>query len=179
MSDELVDLCDEDNNLTGEKISKNEAHAQGLWHRVAHVWIYNSQGEVMLQLRAKNKANFPAVWDISVAGHVSAGEDPLVSTIREISEEIGLIVKPADLQFVLISKTKKSYSSNLNLHFGYTYFLQYDGAIEDLKLQTEEVEAVKFFTIAEIKKALEENPAEFVPHGDHWLEILAEIEKNK
>lgn len=68
MGDELVDICDENNNLHGIRKTTSEAHRAGLWHRASHVWIYNSKGEILLQLRAKEKLLYPDMWDISAAG---------------------------------------------------------------------------------------------------------------
>ncbi len=93
MADELIDICDENNNLLGIRKMKSEAHWEGLWHRAAHTWIYNSRKEVLLQLRAKNKELYPAVWDYAAAGHISAGEEPLDASVRETQEEIGLSAK--------------------------------------------------------------------------------------
>ncbi len=58
MVDELIDICDENNNLLKIQKMKSEAHRDGLWHRTSHVWIYNSNGEILLQLRAKTKTFF-------------------------------------------------------------------------------------------------------------------------
>ena len=55
MADELIDICDENNNLIDIQKMKSEAHKDGLWHRASHIWIYNSNGEILLQLRAKEK----------------------------------------------------------------------------------------------------------------------------
>lgn len=37
MPDEMIDICDENNNLTGIQKKKSEAHESGLWHRAAHI----------------------------------------------------------------------------------------------------------------------------------------------
>jgi isopentenyldiphosphate isomerase len=121
MADEPIDICDEENNLTGVQKMKSEAHRDGLWHRNSHIWIYNSKGEILLQLRAKNKIFFPDVWDISVAGHVDLGEDPIVSGIREAKEEIGLEIKPENLSFFQIKKTQTIFKNIKNNEFYYVY----------------------------------------------------------
>ena len=53
MVDELIDIFDENNNALNVQKMKSEAHKLGLWHRASHIWIYNSSGEILLQLRAK------------------------------------------------------------------------------------------------------------------------------
>lgn len=93
MADELIDIVDENDVPTGIQKMKSLAHADGSWHRVAHIWIYNSKGEVLLQLRAPNKLLYPNKWDVSVAGHIGAGEDIIAGAQREIQEEIGVKIK--------------------------------------------------------------------------------------
>lgn len=177
MGDELIDICDEKNNLLGIQKMKSEAHRTGLWHRAAHIWIYNSKGEILLQLRAKNKLLYPAVWDVSAAGHVTAGEDPITSGLREIEEEIGLKVKQKDLQFVNIREARAIYKDIKNNEFYYVYFLKFDGDIKTLKVQEEEVEKISFVSIKKIEKELKTKPEKYLPHGEYWFEVMNEIKR--
>ena len=143
MADELIDIYDESNNLTGVRKMKSEAHKEGLWHRNTHIWIYNPKGEILLQLRAKDKDLYPDMWDISAAGHVAAGEDPLTAGVREIEEEIGLNVKKEDLQFFKIRKVMVVYKKIKNNEFNYIYLLKFDGDAKRLRLQDEEVQEIR------------------------------------
>lgn len=72
MADELIDIFDENNNPRGIQKLKSEAHKEGIWHRAVHIWIYNLKGEILLQLRSKNKELYPDRWDVSAAGHGGA-----------------------------------------------------------------------------------------------------------
>ena len=90
MSEEYVDLFDSDDRPLSRSVPKRQAHQQGLWHRSAHVWIYDRTGNILMQKRAQTKDTFPGLWDISVAGHISAGEPPTEGALRELKEEIGL-----------------------------------------------------------------------------------------
>jgi len=177
MSDELIDIYDENNNPTGARKMKSEAHCDGLWHRNIHIWIYNSVGEILLQLRAKEKPLYPDVWDVSVAGHVGTGEDLLVSALREVEEEIGLKIKPEDLQFFKIRKINMVYKEIQNNEFAYIYFLKFDGDISQLKLQDEELQAIKFFSVQKIEAELKANPDKFAPCGDYWFEVIEEVKR--
>ena len=82
-------------------LERSEAHEKGLWHRSAHIWVYNDKSEILLQLRSANKIIFPNRWDVSSAGHIGAGEIPLDSAIRELKEEIGITDIAEDLHFNL------------------------------------------------------------------------------
>src|SRR4030042_1576211 len=170
MGDELIDICDESNNLINVQKMKSEAHEKGLWHRATHIWVYNSKGEILLQLRAKGKLLFPDVWDVSVGGHVSAGEDPITSGLREIEEEIGLKAKKEDLEFFQIRKIKAVYKNIKNNEFSYIYFLKFDGDTKKLKVQDEEIQEIKFIPIKKIEEELKTNSKKYLPHGDYWLE---------
>ncbi len=73
---EMFDVLDKNGNKTGDVKTKKELHENGLWHSAVHVWIYNSKGEILLQKRSMKVTNWPGRWDISVAGHIPAGETP-------------------------------------------------------------------------------------------------------
>ncbi len=175
MADELIDICDENNNLLGIQKMKSEAHRVGLWHRAAHVWVYNSKGEVLLQLRAKNKELYPAVWDCAAAGHVSAGEEPLISGLRETMEEIGLSLKEKDLEFYKVFKRAVIFRHMDNKEFYYVYFFKYDGDITNLKLQEEEVETIRFFPILEFETGIKTHPENYVAPSSYWFDVVGEL----
>ena len=102
MSEEYVDLFDSDDRPLSRSVPKRQAHQQGLWHRSAHVWIYDRTGNILMQKRAQTKDTFPGLWDISVAGHISAGETPTEGALRELKEEIGLEVQPDQLELLTV-----------------------------------------------------------------------------
>ncbi|MFA5125524.1 MAG: NUDIX domain-containing protein [archaeon] len=166
MNEELVDVVNSSTGLPiGEKVTKNIAHDKGIWHLAAHIWIYNSRGEILLQFRSKQKKLFPSLWDISVAGHIGAGEEALTCAIREMKEEIGLSVKPSDLEKVFTFKFSVSANDNMQNNEVCSVFLfKYDGLAKDLVLQKEEVEKVKFFSIDFLKKEFSNTK-----HAGHYL----------
>ncbi|MGV8168702.1 MAG: NUDIX hydrolase [Candidatus Nanoarchaeia archaeon] len=175
MTDELIDIFNAQNNNSKVAKMKSEAHKKGLWHRATHIWLYNSNGDLLLQLRAKEKSLYPDMWDVSVGGHVSAGEEPITSGIRELKEELGLKAREKDLVFFGIRKVNHIYKKINNKEFLYVYLLKYDGDIKKLKLQKEEVQKIKFFSQEELKKDVKNNPHKFLPHGTYWNEIMREV----
>jgi isopentenyl-diphosphate Delta-isomerase len=180
MPDELVDIVDENNNPTGEKAMKSKAHREGLWHRAAHVWIYDSDGNVLLQLRSKRKALYPGLWDVSVAGHIGAGDDPAETALREIGEEIGLSsIKQEDLFFYKVKKASIVFDGMTNNEFYYIYFLKYDGPKEALKRQEEEVDDLRFVPVAQALEEYSSHPERFVSHRNYWNEIMEQLSKIK
>lgn len=47
---------------------------------------------MLLQRRAAQKDSWPLLWDVSVAGHVAAGESAYDAAVREAREELGIEV---------------------------------------------------------------------------------------
>ena len=100
---EYVDNLDPD---TGEPIEGNEAvlrsvaHKQGNWHRSVHVLVLSKDGKLILQKRGENIHASAGKWDISVGGHVSAGQSPLEAALRELKEELAIDATPEQLHEV-------------------------------------------------------------------------------
>ncbi len=100
MMKEFLDIVDENGQPTGAIVDREIAHANGIWHRTSHVWLVRRKKgkiQILLQKRAGNKSSFLGCYDISSAGHIPAGEDCLISAIRELKEELGVQAEEADL----------------------------------------------------------------------------------
>lgn len=172
MLDELIDIFDKNNKPLNKTVMKSLAHADGLWHQGAHVWVVNQLGQVLLQMRSKEKELHPSAWDTSAAGHVGAGEDPRTAARRELEEELGIEAKPEDLQFYKIRKQEGGYKHLKNNEFHNIYFYTFDGKIEDLKLQKEEIDAVKFFSLEELAKEYKAHREQFANSPDEIADVL-------
>ncbi len=96
---ELLDLCTPDGHTLGRTKSRGLVHRDGDWHRTLHVWVVltaTSPTSILLQRRSLTKETHPGKVDVSVAGHVRAGET-VFDALREAEEEIGLVVRPREL----------------------------------------------------------------------------------
>jgi len=94
---ELIDVLTSDGLPTGIVKPKHEIHRDGDWHRAAHLWIVTPDDRVLLQRRAFSKESWPGLWDVSVAGHIGAGESAIDAIVREAHEELGLILTLGEL----------------------------------------------------------------------------------
>jgi isopentenyldiphosphate isomerase len=94
---ELLDVLTPDGLPAGRTKPKPDVHRHGDWHRAAHLWLVTPGGRVLLQRRAAVKENWPNLWDVSVAGHISAGESAIDAAVREAQEELGLALAPEEL----------------------------------------------------------------------------------
>ena len=149
---ELLDIVDENNNLTSLKEERKIAHEMNLWHRHVSCWIMNKKGEILLQKRSKNKKKNPNKW-AKTGGHVDSGEKVEDAILREIKEEIGIDVDKKDLELLDIYKSQ----DENNKYFGYNYFVYVNYPIKQYTLQKSEVSRVKYVTIEKIEKAKEIN----------------------
>ncbi|MEM8762793.1 MAG: NUDIX domain-containing protein [Bacteroidota bacterium] len=171
--DEYVDILDEDGNYTLTSLLKSEAHRQGLFHPTVHIWCYDPQGLILLQQRGKHKKTFPLLWDVSVAGHVGAGESMEVGAEREVFEEIGVSIQVQKLEKLKIFKTEHRHSEILfDREFNHT-FLYPLPQTTTLTPQASEVEALKWFTIVDFEKMVSENDPRLVPNSENrYQEVI-------
>ncbi|MFX3633264.1 MAG: NUDIX domain-containing protein [Candidatus Pristimantibacillus sp.] len=98
MSEEYLDIYDEQMNPLGTA-TRSETHTKGYWHRTFHCWLTRREGNrrfVRFQLRQSGKDTYPDHYDITVAGHLSAGET-MRDAVRELEEEIGVIISFEEL----------------------------------------------------------------------------------
>ncbi len=166
--EEYVDILDEvSGEVTGEKISKKEAHRTGRWHGSIHIWIISEDKKrILLQRRCADKDLFPNMWDISVGGHISAGEDALVSAKRELREELGLDDTKYKLEYVDRIKEKFEYKEILSNEFVIIYKIVSDVDLDSITLQEEEVSEARWFTKEELNNLI--NKGEIINHLEEY-----------
>jgi isopentenyldiphosphate isomerase len=70
-----------------------------LIHPSVHIVVVTGCG-CLWQLRGYGKDSAPGYWDHACSGHVSLGEDARSAGVRELAEELGIAVAPAELQEV-------------------------------------------------------------------------------
>src|SRR3989337_1145688 len=103
---ELVDVLRPDGTSAGQSKPKEEVHREGDWHRSVHVWIATPDRRLLLQRRPRLQENFPGMWDVSAAGHVSAGENPWDTAVREAAEELGVEIRPDELRHIATQRER-------------------------------------------------------------------------
>ena len=71
-------------------VPKLEAHQRGVLHRAISVFIFNSNGEWLLQRRADNKYHSGGLWSNTCCSHPLPHEETKSAAIRRLSEEMGI-----------------------------------------------------------------------------------------
>lgn len=177
--DELIDILNVDGKPSGETCMKSYAHKNGIFHASTHIWIFDDNQNVLIQKRKEDKDTFPNYWDISVAGHISAGEKPITSAVREIKEEIGISVSENQLLFIDTFKKKIIHSETLidnELH--HIYMCNLNFKLSDLIFQKEEVSELDSIPLIQLEEKINNNSLKFVPHGvDYFKMVFKAIKK--
>lgn len=154
---ENLDIVDESGLPTGETVERDTAHREGILHRTAHVWIVRKKQngyDVLLQKRSMEKESFPGLYDTSSAGHIPAGDEPVESALRELSEELGVQASPDELR--QIGTFRIQYEKEFHGHlfrdneFTTVYVLDTPVRTEDMRLQESEVSEVRWFDLEEV-----------------------------
>lgn len=172
--EEMIDVLDEKTgDLTDEIISKSEAHRIGKWHGSIHILIINKdKTKTLLQKRCEQKKLYPNMWDITVGGHITAGETPLISAQRELQEELGLNLNNLDVKEIDRIKEQLSNNGVISNEYVSIYVAYGDVEISKIKLQKEEVSEIKWCSKKELNKLIKEEI--IIPHIREY-EILNEI----
>lgn len=161
---ELLDVVDQNGMPTGEIVSREKAHAEGIRHRTSHVWLLRTHGgktQILLQKRCESKDSWPGCYDISSAGHIPAGVDFLPSAIRELQEELGVKVNPDALVFCgdrTICEDGVFHDRPFHdRQYSRVFALRCDLEEADFRVQKEEIDSVRWMDLEECIRAVNAN----------------------
>ncbi len=158
---EKRDLYDKNKNLTGETIYKGEIVPKGRYYITVVVWIQNDEDNFLIQKRVLKK---DGKWS-TTGGHPVSGETSKQGIIAEIKEELGLDLTNKE---IILFKTLKTEDDFVDL-----YYLKANIDINDIAMQKEEVEDVKWASIEEIKKLI--NSGEFSDSHTEFFKYCLEF----
>ncbi|GBE04962.1 MAG TPA: NUDIX domain-containing protein [Nitrospirae bacterium] len=141
--EEFLDVVTRDGEII-KTLPRSEIHGNpSLIHRVVHVLVFNSKGELILQKRSMNKDVAPGKWDTSVGGHVNSGETLDKAVQREMEEELGITVVRPEFLYSYI------HSNQYETELVYTYSCVYD---REIKHQQDEIDEVRAWPMDEIRE---------------------------
>lgn len=163
---ELRDLYDENKKITGETIYKGQDVPKGRYYITVVVFIQNNKNEFLLQKRVKKK---DGKW-ATTGGHPVSGETSKQGIITEIKEELGINVVEENVKLFKTIKTEDDFVD--------IYYLKEDIDINEIKIQKEEVEDVKWSTIDEIQKMIQQEIFS-ESHKDFFEDCLKYLNANK
>lgn len=159
---ELWDIYDKDRNKTGRIMKRGEPMKDGDYHLVVHICIFGSDGKMLIQQRQPFKDGWSNLWDITVGGSSVAGDTSIDAAVREVREEVGIQLSPAEL--------RKTMTIDFGHGFDDFYTVTKDVDISSLKLQYEEVQQVKWADADEIKSMIDKGI--FIPYNKSFIDVL-------
>jgi isopentenyl-diphosphate Delta-isomerase len=159
---EYVVLVDADNNEIGV-MEKQEAHEKAVLHRAFSVFVFNSEGELLLQQRALSKYHSGGLWTNTCCSHPRAGEATVDAAHRRLMEEMGFDCDLAERFSFMYQTPFDNGLSEHELDFVYT------GTFDDTPdINPSEVAAYRWITLEDLIKEVHEYPTHFTS----WFQII-------
>ncbi|WP_026688347.1 NUDIX hydrolase [Alteribacter aurantiacus] len=140
---EKLKVFDDDRNQIGIA-SRSDVHKNGYWHEAFHCWFLgNEQGidYIYLQLRSKNKKDYPNLLDITAAGHLLSDER-VQDGVREIKEEIGIDLAFEDLSPLGIIDYCVVKENFIDKELANVFLYMSENTFDEFTLQLEEVSGI-------------------------------------
>ena len=160
--EEHVILVDEQDNQLG-LMPKMEAHEKAVLHRAFSVFIFNSDGDLMLQQRAAHKYHSPLLWTNTCCSHQRDGESNIEAGKRCLLEEMGF---STELKEVFSFIYKAPFDNGLTEHeLDHVMVGYFDGVPE---VNPEEVASFKWMSLEAIKEDIELHPNLYTA----WFKII-------
>ena len=169
--EELLILVDADDNEIGYR-SKADCHdGAGIQHRAFSLFLFNDDGELLLQQRSDLKRLWPKYWSNTCCSHPRKGESLPIATARRLEDELNI---RADLEFVYRFCYQAEFgvagSENELCHV----FL---GRISgDVKPNRSEVASIRYLSRAQLDAELRQTPDRFTPwFRQEWQRLSGEF----
>jgi isopentenyl-diphosphate delta-isomerase len=168
-----VELVDEDGVPVGSATVDVAHRAPGRLHRAFSVFLRDAAGRVLLQQRAAVKTRFPLRWANTCCGHPLPGEEVAVAASRRLIEEIG--VDGVELVEIGVYSYYADDPASGRVEYEYDHVLLGDlPAGHDPVPDPDEVAALRWVPVAELRAAIAADPRSYAPWLAGVVECLAE-----
>ena len=167
-SEQLI-LVDADDNETGF-LSKADCHdGAGRLHRAFSVFLFNADGELLLQQRANGKRLWPGYWSNTCCSHPRRGESIELASSRRLHDELNVT---AELEFVYKFTYQASFGEAGSERELCHVFL--GRAADEPRPNVSEIAATRYLSPAALDAELRDNPEAFTP----WFKLEWEALRN-
>jgi isopentenyldiphosphate isomerase len=176
-TNETIEEVDENNNPIGV-ILKSDAHRDGKWHRVVHIYYIKpakDSFDFLVHLRAKDKDSSPNRWDTRFGGHIEYTQSIEDAVKAEMNQEIGVKIEIDDL---IEGSVRRSVSqSKKNREFNYVFFYKGDKDESKLTFNDAEVQEVRWMSQEEVEDSMLQEPDMWAGNLNEFSSICEELEK--
>lgn len=161
-----VVLVDEFDTPIGE-MEKLKAHETGVLHRAFSVFLFNKNGELLLQQRAREKYHGGGLWTNTCCSHPQANETVEESAKKRLQFEMGIV---CELEWVYSFLYQEKVENNLIEHeFDHVFVGQYN---RDPQPNPDEVQNFKWMKIADILIDIDQHPSHYTVWFKKALPVL-------
>jgi len=169
MNEQVIIVDDKDNPVG--TMEKMEAHRKGALHRAFSVFIFNSQGELLLQQRALEKYHSGGKWTNTCCSHPRPNEKTIDAAKRRLKEEMGI---KCTLSYSFQFYYKAEFDNGLIEHeIDHVFFGLSDSTPQ---LNPNEVLSYQYISLNDLKKEIQLYPDKFTP----WFKIcFDQVLRNK
>lgn len=151
MTIEEVILVNENDEPIGT-MEKLQAHREGRLHRAFSVFIFNPNGDLLLQKRAAGKYHSAGLWSNTCCSHPRPGESVEGAALRRLVEEMGISTSLVHL----FSFIYHAPLDELTEHEVDHILIGFTG--EEPQLNQQEVSEWKYMDIADVEEDMLLNP---------------------
>jgi isopentenyl-diphosphate delta-isomerase len=160
--DEELILVDESDRVVGH-LSKGACHdGEGVLHRAFSIFIFNRDGELLLQQRSSEKRLWPLFWSNSCCSHPRRGETMDEALRRRLHQELGMA---SDLQFLYTFRYQASYRDLGSEHEMCRVYVGLSD--DDPRPNSNEIADHRWIDPARLDLELDAEPASFTP----WFQM--------
>jgi isopentenyl-diphosphate delta-isomerase len=168
-SEELI-LVDQDDTEVGF-LSKAESHdGSGVLHRAFSLFLFNADGELLLQKRGSDKRLWPGFWSNSCCSHPRRGETMEVATRRRLRDELNI---ESQLEYVYkFAYTAEFGAAGSENELCHVYLGRIDNSVRP---NDHEIDAIRFVRPQDLTREQTESPTQFTPwFKQEWQTLLQE-----
>lgn len=143
--------------------SKSDCHdGHGILHRAFSLFVFNHEGELLLQRRSKDKRLWPGYWANTCCSHPRRGETMKQAAQRRLAEEMGM---GCDLRYLYKFEYQADYG---DLGAERELCRVFVGTSSDpVRVNPNEVDEWRFVAAAALDDEIRTHPERFTP----WLKM--------
>ncbi|MBQ4050893.1 MAG: NUDIX domain-containing protein [Oscillospiraceae bacterium] len=171
-SSEIWDIVDSEGRPTGRTMKKGAPMQENDYHPAVSVWIVNEKGEFLISRRVSSKTAAPGMWE-TTGGSALAGEDVLTAALREVREELGVVLIPEKGH--ILTEYTWPHSDGSGAAFFSVWLFRQEVPLADIVLQKEETCDVRWASRQELRRLIAEGS--FIPYT-YLEELFRQTEEN-
>lgn len=171
------EVLDEHGHKTGQILDRATIHKQHLWHEVVNVWLLNSKGEILMQLRAPGVELSPNVWDVTIGTHLRLHEEPVDAALRCLKTELGLTFAPEDLKHLFnIQCANPMPNGTTHKVLGHVFMVTRDVDVRELTFDPSKITKFAWMPLMQVMAGVgsTETKTQYFPRANNYYPQLFE-----